>query len=125
MSEIFQWVYELLKWISESTGLTYREVNIVVYFIVIPSLVIYLVSRIFKKPYLILGFLGFIIASLVLIPDFETFSNWLFDKSVDFLNLFKVLGLNYTDASVLICVFIPIIFIVALMLFKKKHSKAS
>ena len=122
MTEIFDLVYDLLKWISNVTGLTYREVNIVVYFIVIPSLFLYLISRILKKKYPILVFTILSIIALLIIPDFEKFSNYLFDKSVNFLNWFEVIGLNYIQASVVVCVIIPIIIIILLLIYKKQFN---
>jgi len=36
MNEIFKLVYAFLKWISKITGFTYREINSIVYFIIVP-----------------------------------------------------------------------------------------
>ena len=120
MKEIFDLVYRFLKWISELTNLTYREVNIIVYFIIIPSLFLFLISRILRKKYPVIVFLVLIIISLLIIPDFEQFSDGLFDKSVNFLNWFNNIGLSYTDASVVICVIIPILIILSLVYLNRK-----
>ena len=122
MNEIFQIVYEFLKWTSLISGLTYREVNIIVYFIIIPAIFIFILSKIFKEKLLILVFLITVILTIIIVPDFEKFSNDLFKKSVDFLNWFEYFGLNYIQASVLICVIIPILIIFSLLYFKKKKS---
>jgi len=50
-----------------------------------------------------------IIISLLLIPNFNNFSNELFSLSQDFLNVFNPLGSNYVKSSVIICVLLPII----------------
>lgn len=123
MPEIFDIIYKFLKWISALIGLSYREVNIVVYFMVIPAFFFFLVSRITKQKWFILGFLFLVIVSLLIIPDFELFSNSLFDRSVDFLNWFEIIGLNYVEASVVICVFVPILIIVFLAWYFRKRKQ--
>lgn len=120
MNEIFQIVYDFLKWTSRISGMTYHEVNIIVYFIIIPAFFIFLLSKIFKKKSLILGFLFFIILTIIIVPDFAKFSTDLFEKSVEFLNWFECLGLNYIQASVVICVVIPVIVIISLIYLTKK-----
>ncbi len=125
MTEIFKIIYQFLKWISALTGLTYREVNIVVYFILIPSLFFYLISRIIKQKWVILGYLIFVGISLLIIPDFEQFSSAFFDLSVDFLNCFEVIGLDYIQASVLICVLLPILIIFFLLKLNRKKKPKS
>ncbi len=122
MNEIFDIIYKFLKWISEFTGLTYREVNIIVYFIIIPSFFIFLISKILKKKYLNISFLVIVLISLLIIPDFKIFSDKLFNRSVDFLNWFQYIGLNYVQASVVICVIIPILVIILLLYLNKKQN---
>ena len=121
MKTIFQWIYKLLKWIAEITGFSYNEINIIVYYILIPALFLYLLSRILKNFTIVLTFICFVFVSLLFIKDFKSFSDQLFKQSVDFLNWFKVIGLNYTQASVVICVFIPLICILFL-LYKPKNQ---
>lgn len=121
MNDIFKATYDFLKWISKATGLTYHEVNIVVYFIIIPAIFIYLFERFFKTNYLKIGFGLIVLLTLIIVPDFKKFSALLFKKSVDFLNWFDIFGLNYIQASVVICVIIPIIiFSVFMYLHKRK-----
>ena len=124
MAKIFDLVYQLLKWLSKISGFTYREINIIVYFILIPSFFIFLISRILNQKYIIISFLLFILVSVLLIPDFTLFSSLLFDKSVSFLNWFEFIGLNYIQTSVIICVIIPIIVIISLFYFKKHLSNS-
>ena len=123
MAEIFDVIYKLLKWISALTGLSYREVNIVVYFIILPAFFLYLITRITKQKWFILGFLILVGIVLATIPDFKSFSNKLFDRSVDFLNWFEIIGLNYVQASVVICAFVPIVIIFFLYYYKRKNSQ--
>lgn len=123
MNEVFKIVYEFLKWISEITGFTYREVNIIVYFILIPFMFLGLLDKVLKVDYLKIGFAVLVLVALFFIPNFESFSNELFDKSVDFLNWFNIVGMNYIQASVVICVIIPIIILGILMYFNKRKLK--
>ena len=122
MNEIFKVVYGILKWISKITGLTYHEINIVVYFIIVPAIFIYMLERISKTNYLKIGFGAIVLLTILIVSDFEKFSTLLFNKSVDFLNWFDVIGLNYIQASVVICVIIPIIILGLLMYLNKRKS---
>ncbi len=122
MNEVFDLIYRFLKWLSTITGLTYHEVNIVVYFILIPAFAIFLVSLVFRNKYLILGYLVIVALLLLIIPDFQTFSDHLFDKSVSLLNWFDNLGLNYVQASVLICVILPLLLFTILAYLSFKRS---
>ncbi len=120
MKTIFQWVYKLLKWISGVTDFSYNEINIIVYYILIPTLFFYLLSRILKNYLIIISFILFIVVTLFFIKDFKIFSDSLFKKSVAFLNWFEIIGLNYIQASVIICVFIPVSYLPSIILSQKK-----
>ncbi len=115
MALIFTIVYSLLKWTADITGLSYNEINIVVYYIIIPFVYIALLDKTLSFKYL---FKALYICSwtiiILLLPSFETFSNSLFDQSVDFLLSFQSVGLNYVAASVVICVFVPLILLLIL-----------
>ncbi|TMM56970.1 hypothetical protein FEE95_10780 [Maribacter algarum] len=123
MSKIFDLVYRSLKWFEKLTGLTYEELNIIVWYIIIPSIFVYLLDRVLKVNYLKITFTSVVVLSIILIPDFEIFSKNLFKKSVSFLNWFDYLGINYIQASVLICVVLPIVLLALLFYFKlrRKH----
>jgi hypothetical protein len=60
--------------------------------------------------------------TLFFVPDFEKFATMLFYKSVDFLNWFQALGLDYVQASVVICVIAPLIFIFLLIYLKRQRA---
>ena len=109
MNTAFQTVYTLLKWIAEITGFTYNEVNIIAYYIVLPFAYIVLADRIMKMHVLKILYVVGVAVCLLLIKDFSKFSDWLFQKSVDFLLSFQILGWNYIVSSVLICVVFPAI----------------
>lgn len=113
MHATFQIVYLLLKWIADVTGFTYNEVNIIAYYIVLPFAYVILVDRIIKSHLIKILYVLCVTASLLWIDDFARFSDWLFQKSVDFLLSFQFLGWNYIVSSVLICVVFPaLVFIV-------------
>lgn len=113
MNTTFQIVASLLNWIAEVTGLTYNEVNIIAYYIILPFAYVILADRIFQKHTLKILYVVGVSVCLFLITDFTEFSDWLFQKSVDFLLSFQFLGWNYVVSSVLICVVFPsIVFIV-------------
>ncbi|MDO5979194.1 hypothetical protein [Flavivirga spongiicola] len=124
MNEAFKIVYDLLKWISKISGFTYHEVNIIVYFIIIPVIFIYMIERILKTNYLKIGFVVLILLTIIIVPDFSIFSTALFNKSVDFLNWFSIIGLNYIQASVVICVIVPLIIMGLLMYLKRRKANS-
>ncbi|MEL6812482.1 MAG: hypothetical protein AAFP76_14220 [Bacteroidota bacterium] len=122
MDVLFDAVYRLLKGLSQLTGFTYQEINIIVYFLMIPSLFALLVDRIIEKHYFKIGFVVLSVVSLWLIEDFELFSQRLFDTCAVFLKSFGWLGLDYVQASVVICVFLPILFILWLIYFRRRRN---
>lgn len=109
METTFQIVYCLLKWISSVTGFTYNEVNIIAYYIVLPFAYFVLADRILKRHILKPIYVIAVTVCLLTTKDFTAFSDWLFQRSVDFLLSFQLLGWNYVVASVLICVVFPAI----------------
>ncbi len=122
MKEIFQLVGEFLQWLADTTGFTYTEINIIVYYIIAPFIFLYQLDKIIGKNYLKIGFTIFVVVGVLLIKDFQSFSNHLFDYSVNFLKWFAVFGLSYIQASVVICVILPIVILIALqyLIIKKR-----
>ena len=111
---VFSLTVKLLSFIARKSNLTYNEINVIVYFFIIPFSWLVLLDYIFDFHYLKAAFglmcFGFILGC----RDFKTYSDWLFDKSVDFLNYFNRFGSNYEASSVWICVSIPILIYVML-----------
>ena len=107
----------LLLYIAKITGLSYNEINIITYYYIIPFFYLTLIDykldiHILKTSFLILGLI-----SIMLIKDFNHFSDQLFIKSVNFLQSFEIVGWNYIVSSVIICVIIPIaLFIIILII---------
>ena len=102
--------------IAKLTGLTYNEVNIIVYYLIIPltwTLMIDYLSKIpFLTPMIIIGWIIFLWKDQM---KFRDRCDWAFDKSVDFLLYFKKIGWNYIVSSVIIGVVVPVLIYVELI----------
>lgn len=112
MSALFDFVFRILVWVSVHTGLSYNEVNIVVYYILLPFVYVMLADRIWRKNVLKIGYVVWVVVLLFLIPDFSAFSDWLFQVSVNFLLFFQVIGWSYVVASVILCVLVPLVILI-------------
>lgn len=121
IKKIFKLVADFLLKIAEQTGLTYYEINILVYYFFIPFTWFIMLDIIFNWHYLTVGFIVFSIGFFVGCRDFKKYSYWAFYKSVDFLNYFNKFGSNYYASSVWICVSIPIVIYVILFFLIFKH----
>lgn len=107
MLPIFAVVAGVEHIVAKLTGATYNEVNIIVYYLLIPlswaAMVDYITMMPFLTPMYIFIFLW---------KDqmkFRDRCDWAFDKSVEFLLYFKKIGWNYIVSSVIICVVVPIL----------------
>jgi len=102
--------------IAKLTGSTYNEVNIVVYYLIIPLSWTVMVDYITMMPFLTLMY---IIAWIVFLWKdpirFRNRCDWAFMKSVDFLLWFKKIGWNYIVSSVIICVVVPVLVYIELV----------
>ena len=102
--------------IAKLTGLTYNEVNIIVYYLIIPLtwtlMIDYLTKMPFLTPMIIIGWIIFLWKDKM---KFRGCCDWAFDKSVDFLLYFKKIGWNYIVSSVIICVVVPVLIYVELI----------
>lgn len=125
MKKIFDFVYDVLVFLSDLTGFTYKEINIIIWFILIPLSWTFLLDKILKIHYYKIAFIILLSITLLSIKSFLEFSNWLFDKSADLLRSFDALGSNYTTSSVLICLLLPILiyyFLIKKAYFNKKTN---
>ena len=120
MNKIFIVVRDILVWLANISGFSYMAVNIIVYYFVIPFIYFIILDQILGSHYFKISFLIIISVTLLRIRDFELFSDWLFRKSADFLGSFSSIGMNYIVASVIICVFIPLAFLILLLLILGK-----
>lgn len=115
MDAIFYLVAALLYKIAGITGLTYEEINIICYYIIAPLIFIALTDKLFGFHYIKIGFVVVLIACLTFIPDLHVFSKWLFVASQNFLLAFSRIGWNYNQASVIICVLLPLLLLLVLV----------
>lgn len=108
MLPIFAIVAGVEHIIAKVTGMTYNEVNIIVYYLLIPLSWAVMIDYITMMPFLTPMY---IIALLVFLwkdpMKFRNRCDWAFDKSVVFLLWFKKIGWNYIVSSVIICVVVP------------------
>jgi hypothetical protein len=117
MRAIFNVVADGLHWAASAIGMTYNEINIVAYYIILPFICIALLDRIIRKHILKVLYVGGWTIVLCLVRDFRQFSDVLFDRSVRFLCAFSAVGLDYVAASVVICVLLPLVALIVLLLF--------
>jgi len=122
MDMLFDWVYRGLFWLSEVSGYTYREINILLYYFISPFVFVYLFERITKTHYIKVTYSVLAISALIFITDFEQYSDRAFEASVVFLKGFDVIGLNYMQASVVVCVILPILIGLVLLYFGQKKA---
>jgi|SRR5574344_166075 len=110
MKIIFTIVMSALKAIASLTHTTYNEVNIIVYYLIIPLSWAIMIDIIIKS--CITSLLFIVVWMYIILRTHSYFKRWCdkgFKKSVDFLLWFKRVGWNYTVSSVILCVIVPII----------------
>ena len=116
MIPVFAIVAGIEHIIAKFTGLTYNEVNIIVYYLIIPLtwtlMIDYLTEMPFLTPMIIIGWIIFLWKDQM---KFRDRCDWAFDKSVDVLLYFKKIGWNYIVSSVIICVVVPVLIYVELI----------
>lgn len=112
MNTIFWCTAILLNKIAKWTGMTYNEINIIVYYLIIPLTWTVMLDLILGYP--IFTTLLFLAWTYIFVKTrtkrvFRMWCDWAFRDSVDFLLWFKRIGWNYIVSSVIICVVVPII----------------
>lgn len=116
MIPIFAIVAGAEKIIAKLTGLTYNEVNIIVYYLLIPLswtvMIDYITMMPFLTPMYIIGWVIFLWKDPM---KFRARCDWAFEKSVDFLLHFKKIGWNYIVSSVIIGVVVPVMIYIELI----------
>jgi hypothetical protein len=117
ISSIFRKVADVLIYGASVMDITYNEINIIVYYLLIPltwtiMLDFYIGTPITTYTFIFIWF-GIKIGTW---GRFREWSDWAFMCSVDFLNYFNRWGGNYVLNSVVICVFVPILVYVGLIL---------
>lgn len=101
--------------IAKLTGATYNEVNIIIYFLLIPlswaSMIDYITRLPLLSPMYLIAWIVFFWKDQM---TFRDRCDWAFDKSVEFLLWFKKIGWNYVVSSVIICVVVPVLIYIEL-----------
>lgn len=116
IKSIFYYVAESLFLTGQRIGLTYNEVNILTYYLLIPLTWSVMIDVLIGMPIttmiLTCIWIGIFIAQR---NNFRSWCDSIFQKSVNFLNWFNRWGGNYILNSVIICVIIPIIIYILLI----------
>ena len=117
ISSIFRKVADTLYNASTVIGITYNEINIIVYYLLIPLTWTIMLDGWLGTPIttyaLIFMWMGIKIGTW---GRFKDWSDWAFMRSVVFLNYFNRWGGNYVLNSVIICVLVPIFIYIGLAL---------
>jgi hypothetical protein len=106
----FQAVAKGLYYSGTLINLSYNEMNILVYFVIIPLIWAYIIDKMFRFHYVKLSLMLVILFCWVTINNLSAFCDDLFYACVIFLNLFRPIGIDYVAASVIFCVVLPIAF---------------
>jgi hypothetical protein len=137
MGILFNLVAGILYMIAYLTGFTYVEVNIIVYYIIIPITWIIMLDAIFKFHYLKIATLLIGLIASFFVKDFTGLCVWAFQKSVLLLNLphsvkvdgitatqipiADIMGPTYVTNSLIICVLVPTLIYAILTYFLIKR----
>ena len=108
IQKIFNWVVRWLKALAKILKLSYIEINIILFFFVVPFSWLVLLDALCHFYYLSMAFLIFCVGFFVGCRDFLAFSTNLYRCSVNFLNYFNRFGSNYVASSVWICLVLPL-----------------
>lgn len=117
IKSIFTLVANSLSGFGQKCGFTYNEVNILVYYLLIPLSWCIMLDCWIGLPVTSIALL--LIWSGIFIATRHNFRQWCdmrFRDSVDFLNWFNRWGGNYILNSVIICVLIPLLIYIGLII---------
>lgn len=116
VQRIFDVTARILLWVADKIGLTYNEVNILVYYLLIPLSWTVMFDCWLKRPYTT-GALSFVWIGIFIATrhTFREWCDWAYHDSIDFLNWFNRWGWNYVLSSVIICVVVPLVVYVLLI----------
>lgn len=113
---LFLIVAKSLYRIAELTKLTYNQINVIVYFFVVPFLYMTILDHHFDFHYIKAAAAFTLFGFFIGCRDFAAYSDWLFAQAVKFLQYFKRYGISYESASIWFCVVLPVLFLVILIL---------
>lgn len=115
---IFSAVQQFLEWIAKITHRTYHEVNIIVYYFLIPLTWTLMIDYIFSLPFIFsIAYCLLWISIALSRKNFRKFCDGLFYKSANFIERFG----DYYLFSVLLCVGLPLVIYIVLGIFVYKH----
>lgn len=98
-------------------GITYNEINILVYYLLIPLTWTIMVDLLIGLPLTTMALLCVWVGiSIGTWGRFSEWCDWAFMRSVDFLNYFNRWGGNCVLNSVVICVVVPVLVYVGLVI---------
>jgi hypothetical protein len=111
----FNLTVKLLLLVAKITNLTYNEINIIVYYFIVPFSYLFLLDIIFGFHYLKVSFVIFTVGFFTGCRNFKNYSDKLFKRSANFLLYFNRFGSNYEASSVIICLSLPLILFIVLI----------
>jgi hypothetical protein len=125
MSPVFFLVYSLLQAIASLAGLSYEAVNVVIWYVLIPATYLFLIDRIIHRFLLLPLFIAFVAIVFSVTENLNDLADRIFNSSVAFLLGFSRIGMGYDLASVVICVWIPLLalLVLAVLAFPKWFEK--
>jgi len=115
--QIFAFTVIILRLLAQLTGLSYEMINIIVWFILIPILICFLIHKYF-------GYFSILVWVYFLWHYYEHYTqitNKLFKWSVDFLlKIGKLMNMDYLTISSIICLYVPYLVVIVLIILKNK-----
>ena len=113
---LFQITAKILSELARWTKLTYNEINILIYYLIIPLSWTILLDILVGLPITTILFIFVWGILFIMIRNrFRDWCDWLFKKSVDFLMYFNRYGSNYVLSSVIFCIVVPIVIYIILI----------
>jgi hypothetical protein len=120
IDSIFLIVQKSLEWIAKKTQLTYKEVNIILYYFLIPITWTLMIDYVFRLPFVLsIVYCLFSVIVFLSCKNLKKFCDRLFNKSTYFIESFG----NYYTFSVVLCVAVPIVIYIVLGVFVYYHYK--
>ena len=117
ITRLFNTTANLLLRIAEKMRLTYNEVNIIVYYMIVPLTWCVMLDFIVDTwPIITLIWIAVCVGVILYHrKHFSDWCDWAFLKSQDFLLWFQRIGWDYFKSSVIICVVLPLVIYMILI----------
>ena len=114
MSKCFWKVANFLLYLAKKTNLTYNEVNVILYYFIIPLTWCVMIDYIVQIPlFTLLWIVLWIMINKLAKPSFRKWCDRIFKLSQQFICFFG----EYVKYSVIICIIVPITIYIILGLF--------